>query len=153
MRFVFAVISLGTFILVGLVSLPASAEEKVYPVTAVKTSPTGLRYVDENIGSGAMAKKGLKVSVHYTGWLQTSRGKRGKKFDSSLGNKHPIKFSLGAGTVIKGWEEGIEGMKTGGKRVLFVPSGLAYGSLGVAPSIPSNADLIFEVELVKVEPR
>jgi peptidylprolyl isomerase len=89
------------------------------------------------------------VEVHYTGWLYEN-GKRGKKFDSSLVRGRPYKFELGAGRVIRGWDEGVEGMKIGGKRELIIPPDLAYGSQGAAGVIPPDATLDFEVELLKV---
>ena len=110
------------------------------------TTKSGLKYVDEKIGAGRTAKTGDMVSVHYTGTL-----KSGKKFDSSVG-KEPFEFPLGAGKVIKGWDEGVAGMKVGGKRKLIVPPELAYGSRDVGNGlIPANSTLIFEVELLKVE--
>lgn len=108
--------------------------------------PSGLRYVDLRPGHGAAAKCGQRVNVHYTGWLNKS-GKRGVKFDSSHGRGTPFSFELGFGRVIPGWEEGIEGMMVGGRRLLLIPARLGYGSKSVG-SIPSNSDLIFEVDLL-----
>ena len=110
------------------------------------TTPSGLKYDDLQVGAGDEAKAGQKVEVHYTGWLS----KDGKKFDSSVDRKKTFKFPLGAAKVIKGWDEGVAGMKVGGKRKLTIPSALGYGSRGAPPDIPPNAELIFEVELLRV---
>jgi len=100
------------------------------------------------VGTGATAKKGDTVQVHYTGWL----AKGGKKFDSSVDRKEPFEFELGAGRVIKGWDEGVAGMKVGGKRKLIIPSELAYGKRGAGRGlIPPDADLVFEVELLRIK--
>ncbi|MBT3181100.1 MAG: FKBP-type peptidyl-prolyl cis-trans isomerase, partial [Deltaproteobacteria bacterium] len=107
---------------------------------AVKTA-SGLVYEDVKVGTGNVAKDGMVV-VHYTGWLNVD-GKKGKKFDSSVDRGRPFSFNLGAGQVIKGWDEGVAGMKTGGKRTLKIPSKLGYGSRGAGAAIPPNADLIF----------
>ncbi len=112
------------------------------------TTKSGLKYIDHVVGKGDEAVAGAKVDVNYTGWLFEG-GKKGKEFDSSVG-KQPISFPLGTGAVIKGWDEGLVGMKVGGKRTLIIPPDLAYGTAGRAPVIPSNATLIFDVELVKV---
>ena len=110
----------------------------------VITTKSGLKYEDVKVGDGKEAKAGDTVSVHYTGTL-----KDGKQFDSSRG-KSPFQFKLGAGQVIKGWDEGVAGMKIGGKRKLTIPAALGYGSRGAGGAIPPNAELIFEVELLKV---
>ena len=112
------------------------------------TTPSGLQYMDEVVGTGQEAKKGDMVSVHYTGTL-----KDGKKFDSSKDRGRPFSFPLGAGRVIKGWDEGVAGMKVGGKRKLIIPANLAYGPQGMPPVIPPNAELTFEVELLQVGPK
>ena len=105
----------------------------------------GLEYWDIKEGTGAVAKAGDTVKVHYTGWLTN-----GKKFDSSVDRGQPFGFKLGAGQVIKGWDEGVAGMKVGGKRTLIIPSSLGYGPNGNPPVIPGNSTLIFDVELLKV---
>src|SRR5579863_5847767 len=108
----------------------------------VKTD-SGLLYWDIRVGTGALAKEGSHVRVHYTGWLTT-----GKKFDSSVDAKQPFDFTIGAGDVIKGWDEGVAGMKVGGKRQLRIPPELAYGAGGTPGGpIPPNATLIFDIQL------
>lgn len=109
------------------------------------TTPSGLKYVDQVVGTGEAAVAGQNVSVHYTGWLES-----GKKFDSSVDRGQPFSFPLGAGRVIKGWDEGVQGMKVGGKRKLTIPSDLGYGSRGAGGVIPPNATLVFDVELLGV---
>jgi FKBP-type peptidyl-prolyl cis-trans isomerase len=111
----------------------------------VKTE-SGLQYWDVKLGLGPVAKAGDHVKVHYTGWLTT-----GKKFDSSVGTNQPFDFTLGQSEVIKGWDEGIVGMKVGGKRQLRIPPELAYGEAGHPPQIPPNATLIFDVQLVAIK--
>ncbi len=113
------------------------------------TTESGLKYIDHKVGTGDEATKGATVHVHYTGWLYED-GKRGKKFDSSLDRGRPFAFELGARKVIAGWDEGVEGMKVGGKRELIIPSELGYGARGAAGVIPPHADLDFEIELLEV---
>ena len=113
------------------------------------TTKSGLKYMDQKVGSGDVAMKGNTVSVHYTGWFYTE-GKRGAKFDSSLDRNMPFEFKLGARQVIPGWDEGVEGMKVGGKRELIIPPDLGYGPRGMPGIIPQNSTLNFEVELLKV---
>ena len=110
-----------------------------------KTTASGLQYWDITAGTGATAVSGKKVTVHYTGWLTD-----GKKFDSSVDHGQPFVFALGAGQVIKGWDEGVAGMKVGGKRQLKIPPELGYGARGAGGAIPPNATLIFDVELLDV---
>ena len=109
------------------------------------TTPTGLVYEDITLGSGAGAQAGQQVSVHYTGWLVD-----GAKFDSSKDRNDPFNFKLGAGNVIKGWDEGVQGMQIGGVRKLTIPPQLGYGARGAGGVIPPNATLVFEVELLKI---
>jgi FKBP-type peptidyl-prolyl cis-trans isomerase len=117
---------------------------------AFTTTATGLQYEDTETGSGAEATSGQGVSVHYTGWLYEN-GVQGKKFDSSVDRSSPFEFSLGAGMVIKGWDEGVQGMKVGGKRTLIIPAELGYGARGAGGVIPANATLKFDVELLEIE--
>ena len=114
------------------------------------TTVSGLQYEDVTVGAGDEAKAGDHVVVHYTGWLQNPDGSAGKKFDSSKDRNDPFSFPLGAGHVIKGWDEGVQGMKIGGTRLLTIPSALGYGARGAGGVIPANATLIFEVELLGV---
>ncbi len=109
---------------------------------------SGLKYTDLVVGQGQEAKAGDKVKVDYTGWLY-QKGSRGAKFDSSKDRNKPFVFTIGEGKVIKGWEEGVKGMKAGGKRELIIPPSLGYGTKGFGP-IPPNATLDFEIELLGV---
>jgi peptidylprolyl isomerase len=124
-------------------SAPTKKDSKVI------TTASGLQMEDTKVGTGAEAKAGQTVSVHYTGWL-FENGVRGKKFDSSVDRGDPFKFPLGGSKVIKGWDEGVQGMKVGGKRTLTIPPGLGYGERGAGGVIPPNATLVFEVELLGV---
>ena len=112
--------------------------------------PSGLKYTDAKAGTGAEAARGKKVTVHYTGWLYNN-GQKGNKFDSSRDRGQPFSFGLGSGQVIKGWDEGVAGMKVGGQRTLIIPASLGYGARGAGGVIPPNATLMFDVELLKVE--
>jgi FKBP-type peptidyl-prolyl cis-trans isomerase FkpA len=112
----------------------------------VITTESGLKYEDLVVGTGAAAGVGDTVEVHYTGWLIS-----GTKFDSSRDRRQPFSFKLGDGKVIKGWEEGVAGMRVGGKRKLTIPPELGYGSRGAGSAIPPNATLVFEVELLKIK--
>jgi FKBP-type peptidyl-prolyl cis-trans isomerase len=120
---------------------PAATGPSKVTGEGVKTA-SGLQYWDIKVGTGEVAKKGDHVKVHYTGWLTT-----GKKFDSSVGGA-PFDFTIGNGDVIKGWDEGVAGMKVGGKRQLRIPPDLAYGAQGYSGAIPPNATLIFDIQLV-----
>jgi FKBP-type peptidyl-prolyl cis-trans isomerase len=137
------------FLILGIVTMtPGNAQTNASP-TKVTGKPTstasGLQYWDIVAGSGATAVAGKPVSVHYTGWLTD-----GKKFDSSLDRGQPFTFPLGGGKVIKGWDEGVAGMKVGGKRQLRIPPELGYGARGAGGVIPPNATLLFDVELIDV---
>jgi FKBP-type peptidyl-prolyl cis-trans isomerase FkpA len=115
---------------------------------AITTTASGLQYEDITVGEGAEAQAGQNVTVHYTGWLQNADGSAGSKFDSSKDRNDPFEFPLGAGHVIKGWDEGVQGMKIGGQRKLIIPAALGYGARGAGGAIPPNATLIFDVELL-----
>src|ERR1700757_841574 len=112
--------------------------------------PNGLKYTDTTTGNGAAATPGSKVSVHYTGWLYNN-GAKGAKFDSSVDRGQQFQFTLGAHQVIAGWDEGVAGMKVGGKRTLIIPPELGYGARGAGGVIPPNATLMFDVELLGVQ--
>jgi FKBP-type peptidyl-prolyl cis-trans isomerase len=112
--------------------------------------PNGLKYTDTKTGDGATATSGNKVSVHYTGWLYNN-GAKGAKFDSSVDRGQPFQFTLGAHQVIAGWDEGVAGMKVGGKRTLIIPPELGYGARGAGGVIPPNATLMFDIELLGVQ--
>src|SRR3954462_3038875 len=114
-----------------------------------QTTPSGLQYDDVQAGTGAEAVAAKNVRVHYTGWL-FQNGVQGAKFDSSRDRNDPFEFSLGAGMVIRGWDEGVAGMKVGGKRTLLIPPELGYGARGAGGAIPPNATLKFDVELLAV---
>src|SRR5512132_443705 len=126
----------------GIIAQPSTCKENIM---AEMTTPSGLKYEDLVVGKGPEAKAGQTVTVHYTGWLTD-----GKKFDSSKDRGQTFEFPLGGGRVIKGWDEGVQGMKVGGKRKLTIPPGLGYGPRGAGGVMPPNATLIFEVELLKV---
>jgi len=114
---------------------------------------TTFERIDTQVGTGAEAVPGQKVSVHYTGWIydQRTESKHGKTFDSSVGRGEPFTFVLGGGQVIRGWDEGVAGMKVGGKRTLMIPPAYGYGDRGIGP-IPAGSSLVFDVELLDVKP-
>lgn len=128
------------------VSKPAAKAPKKAKASKVVTTASGLKYEVLKKGTGPVATAGHTVSVHYTGWLTN-----GTKFDSSVDRGQPFQFSLGAGQVIKGWDEGVAGMKVGEKRKLTIPSDLGYGSRGAGNVIPPDATLIFDVELLGIQ--
>jgi FKBP-type peptidyl-prolyl cis-trans isomerase len=115
------------------------------------TKSDGLEYEVVKEGKGQAVISGQRVQVHYTGWLNAGAGKKGKVFDSSRKKNRPFVFALGEGHVIRGWDEGVAGMKRGEKRILYVPAMLGYGPRGAGEAIPPNSDLIFEVELLDFE--
>jgi FKBP-type peptidyl-prolyl cis-trans isomerase len=138
--------AIGAAIFLTIRNNQANAAATLAAAGNTTTTASGLQILDEVVGTGAEAKTGDTVSVHYTGTLTD-----GTKFDSSLDRGTPLDFTIGAGNVIKGWDEGVVGMKVGGKRRLTIPPGLAYGSSGYPPVIPPNATLIFEIELVAIK--
>ena len=124
----------------------ANAQTAAKPVT----TSSGLQMTDTTVGTGAQPKQGQTAVVNYTGWLYTN-GQKGKKFDSSVDRGSPFEFPVGAGKVIRGWDEGVATMKVGGKRTLIIPANLGYGDRGAGGVIPPNATLIFDVELLGVK--
>lgn len=150
-RLIFIVLLLVAAVLVA----QNTAHRSIRSSTAAPTKVTGdgvktdsgLQYWDIKVGTGEIAKDGDHVKVHYTGWLTT-----GKKFDSSVDANRAFDFTIGTGQVIKGWDEGVTGMKVGGKRQLRIPPELAYGEAGHPPQIPQNATLIFDVQLLSIQP-
>jgi FKBP-type peptidyl-prolyl cis-trans isomerase len=142
----------ASFLALAPVAIPVAAHADASTSAPSKTTgkpvetKSGLKYYDLKPGTGAEAKAGQRVKVHYTGWLTD-----GKKFDSSVDRGEPFVFQLGTGQVIKGWDEGVAGMKIGGKRQLHIPANLAYGARGAGGVIPPNAQLIFDVELLGIE--
>ncbi len=145
-------------LLAALAACGGSSDEKSRPgpagfsaslgvdTASMKKTPSGLRYEDVALGEGKQASANKTVSVHYTGWLPN-----GEKFDSSRDRNQPFSFTLGAGQVIAGWDEGVLGMKVGGKRKLVIPPDLGYGTAGAPPDIPPGATLVFDVELLDVQ--
>jgi FKBP-type peptidyl-prolyl cis-trans isomerase len=144
MRFACAVLALAIAAAVPLLGRVDAATNQVIEM------PNGLKYTDTKTGDGAAATSGNKVSVHYTGWLYNN-GAKGAKFDSSVDRGQPFQFTLGAHQVIAGWDEGVAGMKVGGKRTLIIPPELGYGARGAGGVIPPNATLMFDVELLGVQ--
>ena len=141
---------LSVFLAVVLISIVGCSESTTS--TSAVSDVAELLVTDVVMGTGAEAVAGKKVSVHYTGWLydKAAADNKGKKFDSSRDRGQPFEFPLGEGRVIKGWDQGVAGMKVGGQRTLTIPPGLGYGSRGAGGLIPSNATLIFDVELLGV---
>jgi FKBP-type peptidyl-prolyl cis-trans isomerase len=147
--------ALAVVVALPLASGCAYFGEAVDPAEDAKcqTSKTALEIAEAGAGSGAEARSGRRVAVHYTGWLYhpDKPGHRGRKFDSSRDRGEPIELTIDGGDVIPGWDQGLTGMKVGGKRTLVIPPGLAYGRQGRPPTIPANATLVFDVELVEVK--
>ena len=129
---------------------PAAGAATTTPAAAqTVTLPDGLKYQDVKVGDGAIAENGLEASVHYTGWLTDADGNpTGSPFDSSRDRGQPFTFRIGAGQVIAGWDEGVKGMRVGGRRKLTIPAALGYGDRGAGGVIPPNATLSFDVELL-----
>ena len=142
-------IAIVTLVVTAAFAQGGSTKPNTSAPTKVNGAPTktadGLEYWDIKVGTGPVAAAGHTVKVHYTGWLTN-----GKKFDSSVDRGEPFTFDLGSGQVIKGWDEGVAGMKVGGKRQLRIPPALAYGDRGAGGAVPPNATLIFDVELLGV---
>lgn len=134
--------------LISLIVSAVYADDQSPSSAATITTASGLQYIDDAVGEGEPAKAGDTVSVQYTGWIQKADGGKGLMFDTSRDIGRPMEFRLGRGKVIKGWEEGISGMRLGGKRTLIIPSALAYGKRGLGYIVLPNQNLIFEVELV-----
>jgi FKBP-type peptidyl-prolyl cis-trans isomerase FkpA len=134
----------------GIISTTACSEQAAPKMET--NSMTELIKTDVKLGTGDMATSGRNVSVHYTGWLYDAAAPdhHGKKFDSSRDRNEPFEFPLGTGRVIKGWDQGVEGMKVGGQRTLVIPSSMGYGARGAGGVIPPNATLVFDVELLGV---
>lgn len=145
----FSILLLGTL----LTACTDTSDIKKVTMDEPSSQITSLIKDDVKVGTGDEAKAGQTVSVHYTGWLYdpAAADKHGKQFDSSRTRGTPFKFPLGGGRVIKGWDQGVVGMKVGGQRTLTIPSSMGYGSRGAGGSIPPNATLIFDVELLGIE--
>ncbi|NBQ67910.1 MAG: FKBP-type peptidyl-prolyl cis-trans isomerase [Nitrosomonadaceae bacterium] len=139
-----------SFVLLALTLLPQTVFANK---DAAAADGPAFQKIDTKVGSGEEAEIGKTVSVHYTGWLydENAPDKKGKKFDSSYDRKEYFSFMLGAGRVIKGWDQGVQGMKVGGQRTLIIPSSMAYGSRGAGNVIPPDATLIFDVELISLK--
>lgn len=136
-----------------MITACAGDKSDIKKVEVTPPPPSSLNITDVTVGTGDEAKAGQTVAVHYTGWLYDPKAadKHGKQFDSSRTRGTPFKFPLGAGRVIKGWDQGVAGMKVGGKRTLVIPASLGYGARGAGGVIPPNATLIFDVELMGIE--
>ena len=136
--------------LLSLLTLFALAACTAEPPAQATGSVDKLTVIDQKVGTGIEAKAGMKVTVQYTGWLydEQAKDKRGRKFDSSRDHGEAFSFTLGAGHVIDGWDQGIAGMRVGGTRTLLIPAALGYGADGAGDDIPPNASLVFEVELL-----
>jgi FKBP-type peptidyl-prolyl cis-trans isomerase FkpA len=142
--------SLALLLAAGIFSTTACSEQAAPKMET--NNMTELIKTDVKLGTGDLATAGKSVSVHYTGWLYDAAATdhHGKKFDSSRDRNEPFEFPLGAGHVIKGWDQGVEGMKVGGQRTLVIPANMGYGARGAGNVIPANATLVFDVELLGV---
>jgi peptidylprolyl isomerase len=145
-RFALSALAFATVLVAAAIGAPAAHAQAPKTIT----TPTGLKYTDTKVGTGAMPTPGQTCIMHYTGWLYQD-GVKGKKFDSSVDRGQPFQFIIGAAQVIGGWDEGVATMKVGGKRTLIIPPDLGYGSHGAGGLIPPNATLIFDVELLGVK--
>lgn len=147
-------LSLGMVLLLAIAGCQAQSNSPNSKENKQMTANvTELQKIDTVVGDGREAEIGFNVTVHYTGWLYDANAKdfKGKKFDSSLDRNSPFNFFLGGGQVIQGWDEGVQGMKVGGKRTLIIPSEMGYGARGAGGVIPPNATLVFDVELLGVK--
>ena len=141
---------MSAFIAFAIASIGSAIMTDSSDAQSPVTTSSGLQVIDTKPGTGAQPRSGQTVTVHYTGWLYEN-GAKGKKFDSSVDRNEPFEFPVGAGRVIKGWDEGVGSMKVGGKRTLIIPPQLGYGARGAGGAIPPNATLIFDVELLGVK--
>ena len=141
------VATLIALILTSMVPMVSDDSASAQPAAKPVTTSSGLQMIDTKVGTGASPRTNQTAVVHYTGWLYEN-GVKGKKFDSSVDRNEPFEFPVGAGRVIRGWDEGVASMKVGGKRTLIVPPQLGYGARGAGGAIPPNATLIFDVELL-----
>ena len=150
MKFTILVSTLA--VAISSTALMAQTPAPATAAAAKSAAPTTLKIVDRKVGDGALAEAGAPVAVHYTGylWDAAAPDNKGKKFDSSIERKVPFGFIIGAGRVIKGWDEGVAGMKVGGQRTLIIPPDKGYGERGAGADIPPNSTLVFDVELMAV---
>jgi peptidylprolyl isomerase len=144
-----AAFRLSVLAALALAAAPLSGPARAQNPTTTTTA-TGIKITDTKVGTGAGAEPGQMLKMHYTGWV-SQNGAKGKKFDSSLDHGQPFEFRLSAGQVIAGWDQGILGMKVGGKRTLVIPPEQGYGARGAGGVIPPNATLIFDVELLEIK--
>ncbi len=145
--------TIAGFVMGALLLTAACSSDNPTTGAAMENNVTSLQIADTKAGGGAEATAGRQVTVHYTGWLYdpSASDRHGKKFDSSKDHGEPFSFRLGAGQVIRGWDEGVAGMKAGGARTLTIPPSLGYGQRGAGGVIPPNATLVFDVELLDVK--
>ena len=150
--FLASAVMLSASVFISACTQQTSTQASQQPTSTAVPGNTALIKTDVKLGTGAEAVAGNNVSVHYTGWLyeEAAPGHKGAKFDSSRDRGNPFQFPLGAGRVIKGWDQGVVGMKVGGQRTLVIPPELGYGARGAGGVIPPNATLLFEVELLGV---
>lgn len=153
MKKILPILSLCAWVLVSITGCQAQSNQANSKEATMTNPITTLQKIDTVVGTGREAEAGFNVTVHYTGWLYDANkaDHKGKKFDSSVDRNSPFNFFLGGGQVIQGWDEGVQGMKIGGKRTLIIPSELGYGARGAGGAIPPNATLVFDVELINVK--